>query len=107
MTIIVASQHLRQLFDQNWLNKTAKQQGFGKRLRDIRPLELVSSLVSAPGDGKVDAIADWHRRVNGYSSGDSSRRGLYAILQPAATSRVCRFYAGGDLLGHGIVQASA
>jgi hypothetical protein len=65
MTIIDASQHLRQLFDENWLNKTAKQQGFCKRLRDIRPLELVSSQVSALGDGKVDAIADLHRSFNG------------------------------------------
>jgi hypothetical protein len=65
MTIIDASQHLRQLFDENWLNKTAKQQGFCKRLRDIRPLELVSSLVSALGDGKVVAIADLHRSFNG------------------------------------------
>jgi len=65
MTIIDASQHLRQLFDKNGLNKTAKQQGFCKRLRDIRPLALVSSLVAALGDGKVDAIADLHRSVNG------------------------------------------
>jgi hypothetical protein len=65
MTIIDASQHLRQLFDENWLNKTAKQQGFCKRLRDIRLLELASSLVSALGDGKVDAIADLYRRFNG------------------------------------------
>jgi hypothetical protein len=59
MTIIDASQHLRQLFNENWLNKTAKQQGFCQRLRDIRPLELVSSLVSAscnlPGHGIVQA----------------------------------------------------
>jgi hypothetical protein len=65
MTIIDAIQHLRQLFDENWSNKTAKQQGFCKRLRDIRPLELVSSLVSALGDGQVDAIADLQRSFNG------------------------------------------
>jgi hypothetical protein len=38
---------------------------FCQRLRDTSPLELVSSLVSALGDGKVDAIADLHRRFNG------------------------------------------
>jgi hypothetical protein len=66
VTIIDASQHLRQLFNENWLNKTAKQQGFCQRLRDIRPLEHVSSLVSALGGyGKVDAIADLHRSFNG------------------------------------------
>jgi hypothetical protein len=65
MTIIDASQHLRQLFDKNGLNKTAKQQGFCQRLRDIRPLELVSGLVSALDDGKVDAIEDLQRSVNG------------------------------------------
>jgi hypothetical protein len=65
MTIIDASQHLRQLFDENWLNKTAKQQDFCQRLRDIRSLELVSSLVSALGAGKIDTIADLHRSFNG------------------------------------------
>jgi hypothetical protein len=72
MTIIDTSQHLRQLFDENWLNKAAKQQGFCKRLRDIRPLELVSSLISALGDGKVDAIADLHRSFNGIHMDTSS-----------------------------------
>ncbi|WP_220733573.1 hypothetical protein [Shewanella morhuae] len=72
MTIIDTSQHLRQLFDENWLNKAAKQQGFYKRLRDIRPLKLVSSLVSALGDGKVDAIADLHRSFNGIHMDTSS-----------------------------------
>ncbi|MDO6776597.1 hypothetical protein Q4591_14670 [Shewanella sp. 3_MG-2023] len=47
------------------MNKTAKQQGFCKRLRDIHPLELVFSLVSALGDGKVNAIADLHRNFHG------------------------------------------
>ncbi|MCF1437987.1 MAG: IS4 family transposase, partial [Shewanella sp.] len=65
MTIISATKPLTQLFDETWLNNTAKQHGFCKRLRDIRPLELVSSLVAAFGDGKVDAIADLHRTFNG------------------------------------------
>ena len=65
MTIITATQSLTQLFNEAWLNKTAKQHGFCKRLRNIRPLELVASLVSALGDGSVDAIADLHRVFNG------------------------------------------
>ena len=65
MTIITATKPLTQLFDETWLNKTAKQHGFCKRLRDIRPLELVSSLVKGLGDGQVDAIADLHRAFNG------------------------------------------
>jgi hypothetical protein len=103
MTIIDTSQHLRQLFDENWLNKTAKQQDFCQLLRDIRPLELVSSLVSALGDGKLDAIADLYRSINGIQYGYPCRRGLEAISQPAAKSRVCRFYASCNLPGHGIV----
>ncbi|GAA4888082.1 hypothetical protein [Ferrimonas pelagia] len=65
MPIITATKPLIQLFNEAWLNKTAKQQGLCKRLRDIRPLELVSSLVSAFGDENVDAIADLHRAFNG------------------------------------------
>jgi hypothetical protein len=65
MAIFDASQHLRQLFDVNWPNKTAKKQDLCKRLRALRPLELVSSLVSALGDGKGDAIADLHQSFNG------------------------------------------
>lgn len=44
------------------------QCGFCEQLRDIRPLKLVTSLVSAFGDGKVevDAIADLHRTFNGF-----------------------------------------
>lgn len=48
----------------NWL-KTAKHHGFCKRFRDVRPLELVSSLVSALGDSKINSIADLHRAFNG------------------------------------------
>ncbi len=65
MTIITETQQLTQLFDEAWLNKTANEHGFCKRLRDIRPLELVASLISALGDSKVDAIADLHRTFNG------------------------------------------
>ncbi len=65
MSIINPIQHLTQLFDEAWLNKVAKQHKFCKRLRDIQPLALVSSLVKAFGDGKVDAIADLHRAFNG------------------------------------------
>ena len=56
---------LKQLFNEARLNKTAKQQGFCKRLRDIRPLELFFSPVSAFGDGIVGAIANLHRTLNG------------------------------------------
>lgn len=65
MSIITATQQLTQLFDETWLNEKARQTGFCTRLRDIRPLKLIASLVSAFGDGKIDAIADLHRTFNG------------------------------------------
>lgn len=68
MDIITASDKLKQLFSETWLNKTAKQQGFCKRLRDILPLRFVASLVASLGDGKTEAIAEIHRCFNGMHS---------------------------------------
>ncbi|RJG36034.1 IS4 family transposase [Motilimonas pumila] len=68
MDIITASDKLKQLFSESWLNKVARQQGFIQRLRDILPLRLVASLVASMGDGKTDAIAEIHRCFNGMHS---------------------------------------
>lgn len=65
MAIITATDKLKQLFDETYLNKTAKTSGFCKRLREIQPLRLVTSMVSALGDGKTDSIAELHRSFNG------------------------------------------
>nr|WP_283106405.1 IS4 family transposase [Shewanella submarina] len=53
------------MFNENYLNHTAKTQGFCHRLRAIQPLPLLTSLVSAMGDGSVKSIATLHRTFNG------------------------------------------
>lgn len=65
MQHISISESLSQLFNQNYLNHTAKTQGFCHRLRAIQPLPLLTSLVSAMGDGTVKSIATLHRTFNG------------------------------------------
>ncbi|MCE9685672.1 IS4 family transposase [Shewanella sp. AS16] len=65
MQHISISERLSQLFSENYLNKTAREQGFCRRLRAIQPLPLLTSLVSAMGDASVDSIATLHRTFNG------------------------------------------
>lgn len=67
MSIIAPAEQLTQLFNETKLNQIAQQANFCQRLRDITPLRLVASLVSAFGDGKLDSIADLHRTFNGLS----------------------------------------
>lgn len=59
------SERLRQLFNESYLNNTAKELGFCRRLRAIQPLPLLTSLVSAMGEASVDSIATLHRSFNG------------------------------------------
>lgn len=69
MTIIQATEKLKQLFNENWMADLARKTKLCERQRDLRPLELTSSLLACLGDGKVDAIADLHRGYNSMQMG--------------------------------------
>ena len=65
MTIISLKKQLTQFLNADFLNKTAKNTQFVKRVRSIRPFELVTSLVSSLSKGNCHSISDFHRQFNG------------------------------------------
>lgn len=65
MTIISLKKQLTQFLNTNFLNKTAKNTQLSKRIRSIKPFELVTSLISSLSKGNCSSIADFHRQFNG------------------------------------------
>jgi hypothetical protein len=59
MTIINATQYLKQLHSSSELNRIGKFTGFCQRLRDIQPARLLPALLSGLGCDKVDGIAGY------------------------------------------------
>lgn len=68
MAIVTATDKLKQLFSDDWLNRIAKKHKLVIRMRDITPLRLVSAVVVALGDGSAASIADILRAFNGITS---------------------------------------
>ena len=65
MTILYLKKQLTQFLNSDHLNKTAKNIQFSKRIRSIKPFELVTSLISSLSKGNCHSITDFHRRFNG------------------------------------------
>lgn len=73
MAIVTATDKLKQLFSDDWLNRIAKKHKLVIRMRDITPLRLVSAVVVALGDGSAASIADILRAFNGITSDPADR----------------------------------
>lgn len=65
MTIIHLKQRLTQFLDPVTLNQQAKCCKFMQRIRDIQPLQLVTSLIAAFSQGNTNSIAELQRQFNG------------------------------------------
>ncbi|MCW0944699.1 hypothetical protein OIU54_26855, partial [Citrobacter freundii] len=73
MTIINATQYLKQLLSSSELNRIGKFTGFCQRLRDIQPARLLPALLSGLGCDKVDGIAGLHRHFNALQLHDTDQ----------------------------------
>jgi hypothetical protein len=65
MNIIHLKQRLTQFLNPVTLNQQAKRCQFMQRIRDIQPLQLVTSLVAAFSQGNTSSIAELQRQFNG------------------------------------------
>ncbi len=65
MSIIPVKEQLTNFLSPSILIKQAKSTGFMKRIRAIKPLELVTSIVSALSKGNVTSINEILRQFNG------------------------------------------
>ena len=65
MNIIHLKQRLTQFLNPVTLNLQAKRCQFMQRIRDIQPLQLVTSLVAAFSQGNTSSIAELQRQFNG------------------------------------------
>lgn len=65
MTIINLKHQLTQFLNAGTLNNQAKSCQFMQRIRDIQPLQLVTSLVAAFSQGNTSSIAELLRQFNG------------------------------------------
>lgn len=71
MNIIHLKQHLTQYLNPVTLNQQAKRCQFMHRIRDIQPLQLVTSLVAAFSQGNTSSIAELQRQFNGMQLSDA------------------------------------
>ena len=65
MSIISVKQQITNFFIPSALNEQAKSIGFMKRIRAIKPLELITSLVAALSKSNVSSINEIVRQFNG------------------------------------------
>ena len=73
MTIINATQYLKQLLSSSELNRSVNLPVFCQRLRDIQPARLLPALLSGLGCDKVDGIAGLHRHFNALQLHDTDQ----------------------------------
>ena len=65
MSIISVKQQITKFFIPEILNQQAKSTGFMKRIRAIKPLELITSIVAALSKSNVKSINEILRQFNG------------------------------------------
>ena len=65
MSIISVKQQITKFFIPEVLNQQAKSIGFMKRIRAIKPLELITSIVAALSKSNVKSINEILRQFNG------------------------------------------
>lgn len=75
-----ASSRLRSALNSQVLESIGRGTGFLQRLRIITPSNLVPSLIGAMGSGRVESLADLHRRFNDDASTDVAEKSFYDRL---------------------------
>lgn len=71
---------LKSLFDARKLEEMARSCGFCRRIRQVHPLELIISLITAMASGIIRSCADLLRRFNEWTEHDISYRSMYNQL---------------------------